>query len=127
LVSGDIDLQAHRDWLEQVGVDVGLEVLFPLWEDSHPALLAEFHAVGFTTHIIAVKQGVLDESWLGRKLDAAAMQELEAIGVDVCGEGGEFHTFVTNGPLFSHPLKMRALGSFVGEHNYLFMDCELAE
>ncbi|OQX06416.1 MAG: hypothetical protein BWK73_30950, partial [Thiothrix lacustris] len=115
LISGDIDLQAHRDWLEEVGEEVGLNVLFPLWEDTHSALLEEFHAVGFTTHIIAVKLGVLDESWLGRKLDVQAMHELEAIGVDVCGEGGEFHTFVTDGPLFSHPLNIRALGSFAGE------------
>ncbi|MDD5395359.1 MAG: diphthine--ammonia ligase [Thiothrix sp.] len=126
LVSGDIDLQAHRDWLEQVGEEAGLEVLFPLWEDAHSALLAEFHAVGFTTHIIAVKQGVLDKSWLGRKLDAIAMQELDAIGVDVCGEGGEFHTFVTDGPLFSRPLRIQALGSFTGEYNYTFLDFTLA-
>ncbi|UJS24490.1 diphthine--ammonia ligase [Thiothrix winogradskyi] len=125
LISGDIDLQAHRDWLEQVGEEVGLNVLFPLWKDTHSALLEEFHAVGFTTHIIAVKLGVLDESWLGRKLDAAAMQELDAIGVDVCGEGGEFHTFVTDGPLFSHPLNIQALGSFTGKHNYTFLNFTL--
>ena len=46
LISGDIDLQAHRDWLEEVGEEVGLNVLFPLWEDTHSALLEEFHAVG---------------------------------------------------------------------------------
>jgi len=126
LISGDIDLQVHREWLEQVGEEVGLAVLFPLWEDAHSALLAEFHAVGFTTHIIAIKQGVLDESWLGRKLDAIAMQELEAMGVDVCGEGGEFHTFVTDGPLFSYSLKIQALGSFTGEYNYTFLDFTLA-
>lgn len=125
LISGDIDLQAHRDWLEEVGEEVGLNVLFPLWEDTHSALLEEFHAVGFTTHIIAVKLGVLDESWLGRKLDAQAMHELETIDVDVCGEGGEFHTFVTDGPLFSRPLNIRALGSFTGEYNYTFLNFTL--
>lgn len=127
LVSGDIDLQAHRDWLEQVGEEVGLEVLFPLWEDPHSALMAEFHTVGFTTHIIAVKQGVLDESWLGRKLDAAAMQALDALGVDVCGEGGEFHTFVTDGPLFARPLTLVSRGSFAGQYAYTFLDFTLEQ
>ena len=126
LVSGDIDLWAHRDWLEQVGVDTGLQVLFPLWENSHSVLLEEFLAAGFTTHIIAVKQGVLDESWLGRKLDKPAMLELETCGVDVCGEGGEFHTFVTDGPLFSHPLRIVPTGHFSGEYSYTFLDFHLA-
>ncbi|WP_308874917.1 hypothetical protein [Thiothrix subterranea] len=48
------------------------------------------------------------------------------MGVDVCGEGGEFHTFVTDGPLFSYPLKIQALGSFTGEYNYTFLDFTLA-
>lgn len=126
LISGDIDLWAHRDWLEAIGVETGLQVLFPLWDNAHPLLLEEFLAAGFTTHIIAVKQGVLDASWLGRKLDAQAMQELAVLGVDVCGEGGEFHTFVTDGPLFAYPLKMVPTGSFDGEHRYTFLDFHLA-
>lgn len=126
LISGDIDLWAHREWLDDIGVETGLQVLFPLWDDPHQMLLEEFLAAGFTTHIIAVKQGVLDASWLGRKLDRQAMQELEACGVDVCGEGGEFHTFVTDGPLFSRPLRIVPKGHFGGEYAYTFLDFHLA-
>ena len=120
IVFGDIDLQAHRDWQEEIAQIVNCNMHFPLWEESHEKLVYEFIDAGFETTIIAVQQGVLEPSFLGRKLDAPTLKELEKIGVDICGEGGEFHSFVTNGPLFSNEVRLDSNGTFT-KNGYDFL------
>ena len=109
-VFGDIDLQAHKDWQEEIAEIVGFTMHFPLWEESHEKLVYEFIDAGFITTIIAVQQGVLEQNFLGRTLDRKTLIELEAKGIDICGEGGEFHTFVTYGPMFSKAVSIEPKG-----------------
>ena len=103
-VFGDIDLQPHRDWVERVCAVAGLRACLPLWGEPRRALLDELLAAGIVATVVAVNGDRLDERFLGRRLDPALIAELEAAGVDACGEEGEFHTVVTAAPLFAAPV-----------------------
>ncbi len=103
-VYGDIELDAHREWVERVTSAEGMRAFLPLWLDPRPVLLREFLQAGFTATIVAVKDPRLGPSFLGRVLDEAIIGEFEALGVDACGEDGEYHTLVTDGPVFQQPL-----------------------
>ncbi len=100
-VFGDIDLQPHRDWVERVCAEAGLRACLPLWLEPRRPLLDELLAQGVCASIVAVNAERLDERFLGRCLDERTIAELEAAGVDACGEEGEFHTVVTDAPLFA--------------------------
>jgi len=104
MVFGDIDLQAHRDWLEPACQRAGLEALFPLWGESRGALARELVARGVQARVVCVDTRHLDASFCGADYDAAFLARLPA-DVCPCGEDGEFHTFVTGGPGFAAPLQ----------------------
>ena len=103
MVFGDIDLQAHRDWLAPACERAGLVALFPLWGESRDALARELLARGVRARVVCVDTRWLDASFCGADYDAAFLARLPA-GVCPCGEDGEFHTFVTGGPGFAQPL-----------------------
>jgi uncharacterized protein (TIGR00290 family) len=106
MVFGDIDLQAHRDWLAPRCVDAGLLPVFPLWGRSRAELAAEVIRRGIRARLVCVDGRWLDSSYAGAAYDEALLARLPA-GVCPCGEGGEFHTFVWDGPGFSAPLMLR--------------------
>lgn len=100
-VFGDIDLQAHRDWEEKVCAAAGLQVLLPLWQQDRRALAEAVLNSGFRARVVCVDARWLDASFCGVEYDATFLARLPA-GVDACGENGEFHTFVFDGPRFAH-------------------------
>ena len=108
LVFGDIDLQAHRDWLEPACAAAGLQPLFPLWGEARAALAGEIVRRGIRARIVCVDTRHLDASYCGQAYDADLLARLPA-GVCPCGEEGEFHTFVWDAPGFAEPLRLRAL------------------
>lgn len=103
-VFGDIDLQDHRDWVERVCRSVDLEAYLPLWNKGREELLETFFEAGFKAAIVCIKESELDAAWLGRVLDHSAVDEFRRIGIDLCGENGEYHSFVFDGPIFSKPV-----------------------
>jgi len=105
MVFGDIDLQAHRDWLAPACERAGLAPLFPLWGESRAALARELVARGVRARVVCVDTRWLDASFCGADYDAAFLARLPA-GVCPCGEDGEFHTLVTDGPGFAAPLRV---------------------
>ncbi|GAB2903024.1 diphthine--ammonia ligase [Microvirgula curvata] len=107
VVFGDIDLDAHRFWEEKVCVRAGLQAWLPLWQASRRSLVDEMIGAGFVARLSTVREDALPASFLGRTLDADCVTELESLGVDPCGEGGEFHTVVVDGPLFRQPLTLQ--------------------
>lgn len=109
-VFGDIDIPAHRRWCEEVCARAGVVAYHPLWQRPRRELLEEFLARGFTATIVVVRDQWLGREFLGRTLDRTLIEHLEAQGVDACGENGEYHTVITNGPLFSVPLHIRVTG-----------------
>ena len=102
-VFGDIDLQAHRDWEEKVCAGVGVEAVLPLWNENRRALAHEILDLGFQAKVVCVAQKWLDKSFCGRDFNRAFLEELPD-DVDPCGENGEFHTFVFDGPEFQNPI-----------------------
>ncbi|ERE14067.1 MULTISPECIES: diphthine--ammonia ligase [Chromobacteriaceae] len=106
-VFGDIDLDAHREWEEGVCADAGLEAILPLWGQNRADLVREFVDAGFVARIVMVNTALVDEKWLGRTFNRQLIEDMLAEGVDPCGEAGEFHTLVVDGPLFNKPLALR--------------------
>lgn len=105
-IFGDIDLEAHRAWEEKVCAAAGLQALLPLWGEPRRRLVDEFIAAGFKAVVVCVNEQHLPAAFCGREFDAAFLADLPP-GVDACGENGEFHTFVYDGPAFSAPVALR--------------------
>jgi uncharacterized protein (TIGR00290 family) len=90
--------------------EAGLVAVEPLWGSSTTALFHEWVASGADALIVTTRAALLDDKWLGRRLGADLLPLFEQLGIDPCGEHGEYHTVVTNSPLFSRPLRLRANG-----------------
>ena len=102
-IFGDIFLEDLRQYRESRLAEMGLEAVFPLWGVPTTELMREFLALGFKTITTCVNEKFLDRSFVGRVIDEDFLRDLPA-NVDPCGENGEFHTFVFDGPLFSAPV-----------------------
>jgi len=103
IVFGDIFLEDLRAYRERLLAGVGLAGIYPLWGRSTRELMEEFLERGFRAVVVCVDSAKLDPSWPGRLLDRRFLAELPE-GVDPCGENGEYHTFVFDGPGFAHPV-----------------------
>lgn len=126
LVTGDLDMPAHGCWHDEVTKRVGLKLGMPLWEMNHREAVDEFMNLGFVTMIVTVNISLgMTEDDLGRVLTPEYVKELEARNIDPCGEGGEFHTTVIDGPLFRQPIAVRKC-SIIREGDYAFLPLELA-
>jgi uncharacterized protein (TIGR00290 family) len=123
-VFGDIDLDAHREWEEKVCSVAGLEAELPLWKNDRLALFNEMMDAGITAMIVSCNDK-MGESFLGRMLNREIIPQLWALGVDVCGENGEFHTLVLDCPLFSSPLNV-CQGTKRRHQDYHFLTIEPA-
>ncbi|ELM3752433.1 hypothetical protein ACET96_02245 [Aeromonas dhakensis] len=109
VVTGDIDSVAGApNWIRERCRPLGLTVHTPLWQQPREALLADLLARGIVAHLSCVDTRFLPPEWVGRTLDAATLAELQQLaatrGFDACGEQGEYHTMVTDGPGFAAPL-----------------------
>lgn len=125
LVTGDLDIPAHGCWHEKVATNAGLKLGMPLWGMNHREAVEEFINLGFTTVIVTVNLSLgMREDDLGRTFTHEFVKELEARGIDPCGEGGEFHTTVIDGPLFKHPIPVRK-GEIIKNGEYSFLPLEL--
>lgn len=111
VVFGDIFLADLRAWREGFLAEQGIAGVFPLWGEETAALAADFVTRGFKAVTCCVDDARLDEAWVGRPLDAAFFAALPD-GVDPCGENGEYHSFVHDGPVFRQPVAFE-LGEIV--------------
>jgi uncharacterized protein (TIGR00290 family) len=119
-VFGDIDLEPHRQWVERVCGEAGITPHLPLWQGNRRGLVEEFLDAGFKALIVVVNTLKMPRRFLGRTIDRELIAELESIGVDACGENGEFHTFVFDGPLFKFPIKISPEAAVVRDE-YAFL------
>jgi len=108
-VFGDIDIQTHRDWVKRVCSTCEIKAYHPLWQKNREELLDEFIKLSFKAKIIVLKSENLDKSFLGREIDYKTVADLKAAGVDASGENGEYHTIVTNGPIFSSEIPVKEI------------------
>jgi uncharacterized protein (TIGR00290 family) len=125
-VYGDIDLVAHRTWNERVSARAGLEAMLPLWQQSRRALLDDLLARGVEPMLVAARAGLVPPGLLGRTLDPTLVSELEQLGIDPCGELGEYHSVVVDAPAFSQRLELDP-GERVLRDGVWFLDLSLAE
>ncbi|MFA3685751.1 diphthine--ammonia ligase [Acinetobacter baumannii] len=125
LVTGDLDMPEHGCWHDRVTQTVGLELGMPLWLRPHREVVEEFIQLGFQSVVVTVnlKLGMKVED-LGQVLSLEYIQELENRGIDPCGEGGEFHTTVIDGPIFNKAIPVRKL-DIVYHEEYAFLPLEL--
>lgn len=124
-VFGDIDVEEHREWIERVCSEVGIKPVLPLWKMDREKVVREFVNLGFKAVVCSVKDEVLGKEWLGRELNESFIEEIKKEGVDVCGENGEYHTFVYDGPLFNYGLKLK-FGKVLYRKGYYFLEIFLA-
>jgi diphthine-ammonia ligase len=110
VIFGDILFEEHRLWAERMCEPHGLTAVEPLFGCSTDALFEEWVASGADAVIVTARAEFLDETWLGRPLRRELLSEFTRLGVDPCGERGEYHTVVTNTPLFDAPLLLTTLG-----------------
>lgn len=117
-VFGDIDLDCHLEWCSERCKNVGLEPFFPLWKEDRKKLVFEFLESGFTTNITVINTNLLSAKFLGKTLSKELCAEIEKEGADVCGENGEYHTFVSDGPIFNKKVNFK-LGETIKEDIYV--------
>jgi uncharacterized protein (TIGR00290 family) len=111
------DVRAHRE--ERLAA-AGKRALFPLWGRDTDALARPFLDAGFDATLVCVDPRVLDSSFAGRRYDERLLAELPS-SVDPCGENGEFHTFVSAGPIFAEPIACKS-GEIVERDGFVFCD-----
>ena len=117
---GDLFLEDIRAYRERQLDGTGLEPLFPIWGIPTDELARTMVAAGLRAHVTCVDPRQLDRSFAGRVFDADFLADLPA-GVDPCGENGEFHSFATDGPMFSKRLEVRA-GEVLERDGFVFAD-----
>jgi len=132
-IFGDIDFEEHRQWINKVCQEVNVTPHLPLWGESQEKILRDFIALGFEAIIVVTKADLLGEEWLGRKVDLdflAHLDELrETMDITLCGEAGEYHTFVTDGHLFNHRIEILKTNKVLRERHWFLeiLDCELKD
>ena len=122
VVFGDIMFDAHREWTERVCASAGLIAVQPIWGEPTHALAREFLATGSQATLVTVRPQLLDSSWLGRELSLDVIGDLERLGVDPCGENGEYHSFVYGGPIFKRNVPFTIGESALRENRYYYCD-----
>jgi len=105
MVFGDIHLQWHKDWIDNVCDELGIEAVMPLWNRNSDEIIREFMDHGFEAVVVGVSETHIKngEELIGKWIDDEFMdyfKDYGSGGFDICGENGEYHTLVTNGPLF---------------------------
>ena len=120
---GAVESEFQNSRIEAMSDRLGIETFAPLWGRDPREIAAEMLAAGFEIRVIRVAAAGLDESWLGRRLDADAIAELNELhdryGVHLLGEGGEFETLVTDGPHMSRPIELDYETEFDGTRGTL--------
>ncbi len=125
VVFGDIHLREHRDWIERVCRQSDAQWFFPLWHMDPERTLRDFIDLGFEAIVVSAKAEFFDENWLGRKMDQRLIEDLcnrkKKLSIDLCGEFGEYHTLVTNGPIFKKQIEVLDTDTTL-ENGYWFLE-----
>ncbi len=95
-------IETHKKLVDRICRDLDIDLLLPLWKHNSKEILKEILDCGFEVIVVSVKDGLLGREWLGRRIDEKFIDDLSNLdeSIDACGENGEFHTLVTDGPIF---------------------------
>lgn len=120
---GDLFLEDVRAYRERLLAGTGFDPLFPIWGQSTSELAERFIDDGFVARIVCVDTTQLGASFAGRAFDTKLLADLPA-AVDPCGERGEFHTFVSDGPGFSSPIPFTVGPTVFRDERFMYCDLE---
>lgn len=118
-VFGDIDLEGHLEWVQKTCEKSGIVAVHPLWKEPRRRIIEELLDVGFEAWIVVVNTSMMPAEFVGRKFSKELIVELEELEIDACGENGEFHTVVVDGPIFSKRVPVK-IGEAVVRGDYIF-------
>lgn len=121
MVFGDIYLEPHKEWVDRVCYELGIEPVEPLWGMKTEDIIQEFLNIGFDTIVASGNQDLIDKKYIGHRMDREFIEHLKSKKLDVCGENGEFHTFVTRGPLFRGKIEITA-SDVISRDGFWFLD-----
>jgi len=121
MVFGDIYLQEHKDWVERVCGELGIEAVEPLWGRKTEEIVSDFIDSGFEALIVSAKSELFGKEWIGHRLDRDFVNHLSNMGIDHCGENGEYHTLVVNGPSFKSRIEITQ-SKAIQKDNRWFLD-----
>lgn len=121
---GDLFLADIRQWREALFARLGFEPVFPLWQEPTAAMAGDLIARGFRARLCCVDTHLLDQDFLGRDLDQDLLADLPD-SVDPCGENGEFHTFVHDGPIFRYPIRIQSGATVMSHDRFAMLDLPL--
>lgn len=132
-ISGDIFLEDVKEYREKQLSMMDIQTVFPLWKMNSNDVLKEFIDLGFKSIVVCINEKYLDSSFVGRIIDADFVADLPP-NIDPCGENGEYHSFVFDGPIFKKPVDFKVNDKIYifkeyKEHNYSggFWNIELTE
>ena len=108
VVFGDIHLADCLEWANGICHDLGVETIEPLWHLKQEMILKKFIDAGFEAIVVSTQASLLGQEWLGRQIDSKFFSDIKKLkDIDACGENGEYHSAVTNGPLFRQRIKIQ--------------------
>lgn len=124
MVFGDIYLDEHKDWVDRVCRDLEIAPIEPLWNESPAGLIEEFINLGFKAIIVSAQADKFDRDFVGRQVDKDLLAELKLKNICPCGENGEFHTLVIDGPIFKRKIEILKSEPVIKEGfwKYWFLD-----
>jgi len=124
MVFGDIYLPDQMNWVERVCKDLDIEPIEPLWGKPTDKIVEEFIDSGFKTIVVSCKADLFGEDFIGRQIDRKLLEELKQKGICPCGENGEFHTLVIDGPIFKNAIEITESQKVLKEGfwKYWFLD-----
>ena len=122
MVFGDLYLEEHRQWVERVCKELGIEAVEPLWERNTEELMQDIIDNGFQAVVVSGQEKFIDRELIGRTINKDFLEYLKAKpDVDICGENGEYHTFVVSGPLFRGRIEITE-EEVIRRNGYWFLD-----
>jgi uncharacterized protein (TIGR00290 family) len=122
-VYGDIDIQSHRDWEEKVSGAASLQAVLPLWQGKRLDLVYDMIDSGIKALIVSCKAEYAEQI-LGKYIDRSLVSVFQKLGIDECGENGEYHTLVVDGPVHTRPLEIKT-GKQLTHGHYSFLELSL--
>lgn len=124
MVFGDIYLLDHFNWVERVCKDLDIEPIEPLWNISPSEIIEEFIDLGFKAIVVSCQADKFSRDFVGREVNEDLIRELKSRNICPCGENGEFHTLVVDGPIFKRRIEILESESVLKEGfwKYWFLD-----
>jgi len=107
--------------VERVCGDLGIEAIEPLWGRNTEEILVSFVNNGFEAAIVSAQSKLINEDWIGHIVDRNFIAYLRDRNIDICGENGEYHTLVINGPIFKRPIRLIE-NKTISRDDYWFLD-----